>query len=114
MEIIYHFKSTDFYPVPQVKIVFLKIKKREKPLVEKEDVQLYRDFIVYALNQWKPNLKNSLKRIFTYKQWKRLSENLRFDRLAKSSDLTFDQWLSLFNFFRRIEESKQTNLEIFG
>jgi len=98
MRILYRFKATDFYPVPKVNIVLLKIRKREKPLVEKKNSQLYRDFIVYGFNHWKPSLKKGLKKIFSYQQFSRLARDLRFDIAAQPTDLTFEQWLGLFKY----------------
>lgn len=99
MEIIYRFHQTDFYPIPHVDIVLLRIKKRGNPLVKKDQSQLYRDFIVYAFNQWKLDLKKALKKIFTYKQFIRLAKDLGFSKTAKPTDLSFEQWLGLFNYF---------------
>lgn len=99
IKILYHFRGTDFYPIPKVNIVLLQIKKREIPLVEKEQAQVYRDFIVYGFNRWKPNLKKSLEKVFSYKQFKKLSRDLNFDILARPTDLNFEQWLGLFNYF---------------
>jgi len=99
LEILYHFKPTDFYPVPGVDVVLLRIKRREKPLIESSQAQLYRDFVVYGFNQWQPNLKKALKRIFTYKQFQRLARELGFELSAKPTDLDFKQWLGLFKYF---------------
>ena len=99
LKILHNFERTDFYPIPQVKIVLLQIKKRENPLVKKEKNQLYRDFIVYGFNQWKLNLKGALKKIFTYEQLKRLSKDLGFNLSVTATDLDFNQWLGLFNYF---------------
>jgi len=71
-------------------------------------MQHYRDFIIYGFNQWKPTLKKSLDRIFTYEQLKRLTKNLGFDRSAVPTDLSFQQWLGLFNYFLiGVEEYKK-------
>ncbi len=108
LRIIHHFKQTDFYPIPKVNIVLLQIKKREKPLVGEEKKQLYRNFVVYGFTQWKCDLKKALKKIFTYNQFNRLAHNLGFGKKAKPSDLNFQQWLSLFNYFLiGVEEEKQ-------
>lgn len=108
LKIIHHFKRTDFYPVPRVEIVLLRIKKREDPLVDKERTQLYRDFIIYGLNQWKPMLKKSLEKIFTYKQFKKLTKSLGLNKSAVPTDLSFQQWLELFNYFLiGVEEYKK-------
>ncbi len=99
LEIVYHFRRTDFYPVPKVDIVLLRIKKRDKILLEKKRSQLYKDFIVYGFHQRKPNLKKSFNKIFSYKQFNRLSKDLNFGKLATPRDLDFGQWLNLFNYF---------------
>lgn len=113
LRILYHFNRTDFCPVPRVDIVLLQIKKRETPLVKKEQTQLYKDFIVYGFNQWKPTLKKALEKVFTYEQFKRLAMDLRFNKLAKPTDLDFQQWLGLFNYFiQGVEKSKKET--IFG
>jgi len=108
LKIMHNFERTDFYPIPQVKIVLLQIKKRENPLVKKEKNQLYRDFIVYGFNQWKLTLKGALKKIFTYEQLKKLSKDLDFNLSMTPTDLNFNQWLGLFNYFLvGVEENKK-------
>ncbi len=99
LSIVYHFKKNDFRPIPNVDIVLLRIEKRNQPLVGLNDVQLYRDFIVYSFNQWKPTLKEALKSIFSDTQFTRLSNDLKFSSKAKPTELSFNQWLGLFNFF---------------
>ncbi|MFZ0548143.1 MAG: 23S ribosomal RNA methyltransferase Erm, partial [Candidatus Promineifilaceae bacterium] len=100
---------TDFTPVPNVDVVLLHIKKRPFPLVPKEDFYLYRKFVRYGFNGWKKSLKLTFKPVFTYKQWKHLSKSLCFPLDATPSELTFEQWLGLFECFRqRVPDSKQT------
>ena len=99
LSITHQFKRNDFRPIPNVDIVLLRIKKREKPMVEQQHEKLYRDFIVYSFNAWKPNLKEGLKKIFTDLQFLRLAKELDFSSSAKPTDLNFSQWLGLFNFF---------------
>jgi len=99
LSIVYHFKKTDFRPVPNVEIVLLRMTKRIQPLVIANNDQLYKDFVVYSFNQWKPTLKEGLKGVFSDIQFTRLSNSLKFSIKSKPTDLTFDQWLGLFNFF---------------
>jgi 23S rRNA (adenine-N6)-dimethyltransferase len=93
------FRKTDFFPVPAVDIVLLQIKRREEALVVTEYTNLYRDFLAYSFNQGKPTLKNALSSIFTYPQFARLSKDLGFPSESGPTDLSFRQWLGLFNFF---------------
>ena len=101
LSITHQFKKNDFKPTPNVDIVLLRIKKREKPMVEQQNEKLYRDFIIYSFNAWKPTLKEGLKKIFTDNQFLRLAKDLGFSSSAKPTDLNFSQWLGLFNFFAK-------------
>jgi len=98
LSIVHRFKRTDFRPVPNVDIVLLRIKKRMQSIVEIKNKQLYRDFIIYSFNAWKPTLREGLKKIFTDRQFLLLSKSLEFSISAKPTDLNFSQWLELFNF----------------
>lgn len=109
LSIIHQFKRNDFRPTPNVDIVLLRFKKRTEPMVERQNEQLYRDFIIYGFNAWKPTLKEGLKKIFTDYQFIRLSKELGFLSSAKPTDLNFSQWLGLFNFFtKEVDISKKT------
>lgn len=78
LKFLYKFRQTDFSPIPKVKIVLLQIKKRGRPLVQKENGGLYKDFIIYSFNRWRPNLKEGLKEIFTQRQFKKTGERSDF------------------------------------
>lgn len=99
LSIIHRFKRTDFRPIPSVDIVLLRIKKRFLSMVESKDMKLYKDFIVYGFNAWKPTSREGFKKIFTDRQFLRLAKDLGFLVSAKPTDLNFSQWLGLFNFF---------------
>jgi 23S rRNA (adenine-N6)-dimethyltransferase len=99
-EILLQLKRTDFWPVPNVDSVLLSIKRRARPLVEGQDVALYREFVQYGFGRWKPNLKLAFKNVFTYKQWKRLARDLNFPLNATPTELSVEQWLGLYHGFR--------------
>ena len=80
---------------------FPSLARRRAPLVEKEDAALYREFVQSGFTRWKRYLRLAFKRVFTYKQWKRLSQELRFPLNATPTELTFEQWLGLFEAFKR-------------
>jgi 23S rRNA (adenine-N6)-dimethyltransferase len=108
IQIIRELRRTDFEPVPNADSVLLHIKKRPSALVRKEDAFLYRSFVCYGFGRWKNSLKLSFKPVFTYQQWKHLSKNLHFPLNATPSDLTFEQWLGLFECFKqRVPVNKQ-------
>jgi 23S rRNA (adenine-N6)-dimethyltransferase len=99
-QILLQLRRTDFWPVPHVDSVFLSIRRRTRPLIEAQDVPLYRDFVQYGFGRWKPNLKLAFKNIFTYKQWKYLARELDFPLNATPTELSFEQWLALYHGFR--------------
>src|SRR5215813_13366287 len=93
-------RRTDFWPVPNVDSVFLSIKRRSRPLIERQAVALYRDFVQHGFGRWKPNLKLAFKHVFSYKQWKSLARGLDFPLSATPTELSFEQWLGLYQSFR--------------
>lgn len=94
--ILFHLRRTDFWPVPNVDSVLLRITRRTRPLIETQDAARYRDFVQYGFRRWKPNLRLAFKNVFTYKQWKRLTRDLDIPLNATPTELTFDQWLGLY------------------
>ncbi|MBC7879423.1 MAG: 23S ribosomal RNA methyltransferase Erm [Anaerolineales bacterium] len=108
IQIIREFRKTDFEPAPNVASVLLHIKKRHSPFIREDDIFLYGSFVRYGFGRWKHNLKLIFKPIFTYKQWKHLSRDLHFPLDAIPSELTFEQWLGLFDCFKqRVSVDKQ-------
>ena len=101
LKIIRSFRRTDFSPVPNVDVVMLYIEKRNPSLVSAIDASMYEKFIKCGFGTWRKNLKSNYKHIFTHRQWKRLSRDLEFPIHACPSDLRFNQWLGLFEFFRK-------------
>ena len=101
LRILLQLKRTDFWPVPNVDTVLLSIKRRASPLLEAQDVTCYREFVQYGFRRCKPNLKLAFKNVFTYKQWKRLARDLDFPLNATPTELSIEQWLGLYQCFRR-------------
>lgn len=92
-EVVHSFNKTDFQPIPQVDTVLMHIQKKDQLLVKKEAESLYKDFIVYSFQD------KGLKKLFTNIQMKRLSKDLGFWLPIRPTELTFEQWLGLFNYF---------------
>lgn len=96
---LHDFSPEDFSPKPSVDVVLLQIQKRGEFLIKERDSQLYKDFISYSFSQWQPNIGKIFKKIFTYKQLKKLSKDLNFGLENKITDLTFEQFLNTFYYF---------------
>lgn len=106
--ILRELRRTDFEPMPSVDSVLLQIKKRDPALIRNEDAFLYRRFVQYGFGTWKHNLKLVFKPVFSYEQWKHLARDLHFPLDTIPSQLTFEQWLGLFECFKqRVPRNKQ-------
>ena len=56
----------EFTPTPRVDTVLAMFKKRPSFLVEPQNYQLFRDFVIYGYNQWQPTVLDSFKRVFNF------------------------------------------------
>lgn len=101
VQILTQLKRTDFWPVPNVDSALLAIKRRAQPLINARDAALYREFVQYGFERWKPNLKLAFKNVFTYQQWKRLARDLEFPLNATPTELSLEQWLGLYEGFKQ-------------
>lgn len=106
LEIIHHFKRTDFFPTPSVDTVLLRVKKKAQPSITPEQKRQYEDFVVFTFNQFKPNVVEGLAQIFGRGTLLKLSRDLNFPSNAKPSELEFQAWVQLFNFFSKQIDTK--------
>jgi len=70
------------------------------PLVREADMALYECFIRYGFGTRCRSLKCIFRSVFTYPQWKHLSAEMGFSLNATPTDLSFEQWLGLFDCFQ--------------
>ena len=100
--IIRELKRTDFEPVPNVDSVLLRIRRHSRPLIQREERLVYRDFVSYGFGRWKNYLRLAYKNVFTYRQWKRLAADLHFPLNVTPTGLSFEQWLGLYQGFKHL------------
>lgn len=99
--------SWAFTPVPRVDIVLAAFICRAKPLVSTQHAQWYRDFIVYTFRQWKPSLLESLSKLFSSTQLRRIGQRLKITGLTLTQ-VPFETWLKLFaDFMSLVSEEKK-------
>lgn len=98
-EVFHQFKVVDFFPRPGVDIIMLRIKKRDKPLVDYKHKRQYEDLVTYTFNQFKPNVSEGLSEVFGKQAVVRLGSRLGFPLSSKPSELSFEDWIGLFNSF---------------
>jgi 23S rRNA (adenine-N6)-dimethyltransferase len=97
-EIIGDIDRTSFTPKPQVDIVLVKFTLKSKFLVDFPVYQQFRNFVIFGFNQWKANIFEIYKKVFSYDQFKKINHQLKINNL-KPSELSLDQWLKLFDIY---------------
>lgn len=107
--IVTKINRNQFSPTPNIDAVLVKFQKRNNPLVKPEHSQLFRDFVVYGYNQWKPTILESFEKIFSQKQRSILQSTLHIQK-AKPSDLNIEQWLALFESFNKYTDLSKKNI----
>lgn len=99
VDIVYHFKRKDFYPVPAVDIVLMQMEKRMCRLVPDEYYGMYRDFIVFCREGSNRTIKNALLNIFPQEQLKQIAARLDIDLRRRPLELGFRQYLAVFQYY---------------
>lgn len=100
VDILGDIDRTAFMPKPQVNIVFTKFTLHQKELINISQYSQFRDFIIFGFNQWKSNIFEIYKKIFSYDQFKKINHQLKVNNL-KPTELSFDQWLNLFSIYQK-------------
>ncbi|KKQ36473.1 MAG: rRNA (Adenine-N(6)-)-methyltransferase [Candidatus Woesebacteria bacterium GW2011_GWA1_37_7] len=85
----------EFEPVPNVDAVLARFRKREKPLIDENKRQSFRDFVIYGFNQWQPTIGKSLSKVFSERQLNRMEHDLDLEGL-KPSEVTAEKWRELY------------------
>lgn len=101
LELLHHFRRSDFSPAPRVDVVMLRLRKRGPPLIALSEQALFRDFIIYCFTTPLPSLRSIFKSILPPAQFKFLVDTLRLSPDATPTTLHFTEWLTAFDCFQR-------------
>ncbi|HPT65830.1 MAG TPA: 23S ribosomal RNA methyltransferase Erm [Candidatus Woesebacteria bacterium] len=100
IEILGQIDRTAFTPKPQINISFIKFILKPDVQIDSQIYQSFRDFVIYGFNQWKSNIQESYKKIFSFNQFKNINKNLKINNL-KPSQLTLNQWVKFFEIYQK-------------
>lgn len=107
IKIIRNISRNQFDPVPKVGISLASFEKKNKPEIDFDKQQFYRDFVIFGFNQWKPTVSDSFKKIFSRQQLDKIQKEINTDKL-KPSELNASQWIKLFNLYlNELDKTKQ-------
>ncbi len=97
---------TSFTLKPQIKIVFVKFKKREIPFIKDQDKLDFYNFVVYGFNQWSPTILDAYKKVLTYTQLQTIKKFLKIGNIPPSQ-LSLDKWLLFFKAYKKLLNQNQ-------
>ena len=101
VEILGEIDRTNFTMKPQIKIVFAKFTKREKPFILEEDIPEFRKFVIYGFNYF--------MKAFSFAQRKNLEKMYKLAS-KKPTEVSFDTWLILYKTFKKIGTEKSREM----
>lgn len=101
VKICHKFFKTDFFPIPKVNVVLLKIERRNLPLIEDKDYNSFLDFISYIILQQKPTILRRLDNLLKYEQIKKVTSLLKIEL---SNTLYEIPQLKYFDMYKTIKE----------
>jgi 23S rRNA (adenine-N6)-dimethyltransferase len=120
VDLQHEFSRLDFVPAPSVDVVLMHLKSTLKDRGDSRNHNKrmsnskyldFRDFAAFMLNSHKANLMGALNLLFTPKQISRLSKDLKLDTKGYVSELNYDQWTSLYEFFSvGVDRQKQKQI----
>ncbi|MCM1038640.1 MAG: rRNA adenine N(6)-methyltransferase family protein [Roseburia sp.] len=101
MKILYHFRRSDFHPMPHTDVVLLHFSQKKIPDVEKEHYPAYRRFIEHSLKYGFYGKQGLL----TKKQVSTALKQAGIPLAYEDGVMLYVQWLCLFRYYQRIHKS---------
>ncbi len=109
IEIVGDLDRTAFTPKPQINISFIKFVLKPDVNIDPNIYQQFRDFVIFGFNQWKADIFNAYKKVFSYQQFKIINKKLKINQL-KPSQLSLNQWEDFFDIFQKFVPSTKKDL----
>ena len=111
-DLVWHFNAKDFFPVPGVDIVLVQFEKRQCRLVSAKDYHAYREFVTFFRDRADKPVKKVLTELFTWTQFKRLSSLVNIDYRGSPAELSFTQYLAIFQFYLNLTYPSSVSLSL--
>lgn len=109
--VVHNFKPDDFYPVPKIGIVLLKIKTRAEPIIAHGDRDKYQDFVTYVFNGFKPKaVKVSTPSELDFKDWIDYFR-LFLNTSSQNQDRVRDSFAKQARYQERLEKISRTRVD---
>lgn len=108
VQVLGNIDRSAFTPKPQVKISLIKFILKPDTQIDSKIYQSFRDFVIFGFNQWKGNIFDAYKKVFSFNQFKTINKNLKINNL-KPSQLNLNQWLDFFDSYQKFAPEDKKN-----
>ena len=105
--------KSNYSPRPKFNTAFVSIKKRKKPVFDKQKSEQFKDFLVYVFERRKPLVKEALKSVMSNLQVKIILDNLHIPENKEIKKILFTDWVSIFKTFASHAPEK-SKIKIYG
>ena len=105
--------KSNYSPRPKFNTAFVSIKKRKKPVFDKQKSEQFKDFLVYVFERRKPLVKEALKSVMSNLQVKIILDNLHIPENKEIKKILFTDWVSIFETFASHAHEK-SKIKIYG
>lgn len=110
MDILYKFKSSDFKPEPNARIIFAGFKLKTNPDILIKDMNLYLDFISYLFNKKSKLLFEKIEKLFSDKQKEIIKKKLIVEDDYLFTSLKSENIMYLFNTFNNYASDRSKKI----
>lgn len=97
-------KRSDFSPRPAVDSAWVRLRRRDPPLLDRRCVADFRAFVGFGFARGSVTLRRRFGEVFGRREFARLAADAGFHRDASCGDLTLEHWLWLFRRFDSVTE----------
>lgn len=88
----------------------MRIEKRDIPLINSIDKQLFYDLIAYTYNQRKPGIIDGLSKVINRKEISKIAKQFNFNPNSKPSELEFNDWLVIIKYILNYSSESQKGI----
>jgi 23S rRNA (adenine-N6)-dimethyltransferase len=105
VEIVDRLRRVDFEPPPSVESVLVWLSHRGRALLDQASGRLYLDLVECAFDG-NQSVQKATARWISRTEMRRLAQDLRFGADFRASMLSFEQWLGIVRFVRRMKRGE--------
>ena len=91
--------KSNYSPRPNFNTTFVSFKRRERSILDMQESEQFKDFLVYIFERHKPFIKKALKSVMSNLQVKIILSNINISEDKEVKKILFTDWVNIFRTF---------------